>query len=82
MDGAGDGVRRVRIMTQLARTSIGSGGIGRVWLRSAGRPWGLWLMKGGFDDRPIDYGTLVGLNVCASKPGTEAVPGDCFSALP
>jgi Sporulation and spore germination len=80
-DGA-DGVRRVRINTQVARTVIGSGGIRRIWLRSSGGPWGLWLMGGGIDDRAIDYDTLHGYNVCAAKPGTEAVPGDCFAALP
>jgi hypothetical protein len=40
-------------------------------------------MDGGIIDRPIDYQTLLGFyGICAAKPGTEAVPGDCFTALP
>ena len=40
-------------------------------------------MDGGISDRPHDYDTMLGWShVCTGKPGTEAVPGDCFSALP
>ena len=76
-------VQRVRVMTQVARTLIGLGDIERVWLRVDGRSWGLWDMEGNIRDDPIDYDRLRGFfHVCAAKPGTEAVPGDCFTALP
>lgn len=77
-----DALRRVRIITQVARTVIGVSGVRRIWIRSDGEPWHLWLMEGGIDTRPVDYDTLEGFNVCAAKPGTEAVRGVCFSALP
>jgi spore germination protein GerM len=74
---------KVRVMTQIARTLIGLSDIGRVWLRADGRAWGLWDMEGNIRDDPIDYDLLRGLfHICAAKPGTEAVPGDCFTALP
>lgn len=79
--GASTGVRRIRIITQIARSLIGVSGIERVWLSSSGRPWGLWSTSGRVLDRPYSYKNLGG-RVCASKPGTEDVPGDCFTPLP
>jgi spore germination protein GerM len=77
------GVDRVRIITQIMRSLVGLSGIERVWLRNDGVPWGLWRMQGGISNRPYDYDAMLGWShVCAAKPGTEAVPGDCFSALP
>jgi spore germination protein GerM len=77
------GVERVRIITQITRSLVGLSGIERVWLRNDGVPWGLWRMEGGISNRPYDYDAMLGWShVCAAKPGTEAVPGDCFSALP
>ena len=74
---------KVRVMTQVARTVIGLSDIGRVWLRADGRAWGLWDLEGNIRDDPIDYDLLRGFfHICAAKPGTEAVPGDCFTALP
>jgi spore germination protein GerM len=76
-------VSKVRVMTQVARTLIGLNDIARVWLRADGRPWGLWDLEGNIRDDPIDYERLRGFfHICAAKPGTEAVPGDCFTALP
>lgn len=78
-----DALLKVRVMTQVARTLIGLNDIERVWLRADGRPWGLWDMQGKIRDDPIDYDRLRGFShICAAKPGTEAVLGDCFSALP
>ncbi len=76
-------VLKVRVMTQVARTLIGLNDIARVRLRVDGRAWGLWDMRGNIRDDPVDYVRLRGfLHVCAAKAGTEAVPGDCFTALP
>jgi len=70
-------------MTQIARTLIGLSDIERVRLRVDGRAWGLWDMQGNVRDDPIDYDRLRGFfDICAATPGTEAVPGNCFSALP
>ena len=70
-------------MTQVARTLIGLNDIERVWLRVDGRAWGLWDLEGNIRDDAIDYDRLRGFfHVCAAKRGTEAVPGDCFTALP
>jgi hypothetical protein len=78
-----DVLTKVRVMTQVARTLIGLSDIRRVWLRADGRPWGLRDMEGHLLDHPIDYETLRGFfHICTAKPGTEAVPGDCFTALP
>lgn len=78
-----DALLKVRVMTQVARTLIGLSDIDRVRLRVDGCAWGLWDMKGNIRDDPIDYDRLRGfLHICAAKPGTEAVPGDCFTALP
>jgi spore germination protein GerM len=77
-----DGVERARVVTQIARTLIGVSGIERVWLRSDGRPWGFWSMEGGILDEAWSYDTLVGLDVGSAVPGTEAVTGDYFSAVP
>lgn len=79
--GGSTGVRRIRIITQVTRSLIGVSAIERVWLRSEGRPWGLWTMSGGILDQPHSYRNLGG-QVCASKPGTEAVSGDCLTPLP
>lgn len=77
------GVERVRIITQITRSLVGLSGIERVWLRNDGAPWGLWRMEGGISNRPYDYDAMLGWShVCAAKPGTEAVPDDCVSALP
>jgi hypothetical protein len=74
---------KVRVMTQVARTLIGLSDVGRVWLRADGRAWGLWDHEGNIRNDPIDYDRLRGFfHICAAKPGTEAVPGDCFTALP
>jgi spore germination protein GerM len=78
----GDGVERARVITQITRTLIGVSGIERVWLRSDGRPWGFWSMEGGILDEAWSYDRLLGLNVGAALPGTEAVTGDYFSAVP
>jgi spore germination protein GerM len=78
-----NGVERVRIIAQLTRSLVGLSGIARVWIRNDGEPWGLWSMRGGVENRPYDYDDMVAFyNVCSSKPGTETVPGECFSALP
>jgi hypothetical protein len=53
-----------------------------VWLRSEGKPWGLWLMNGGVRDGPFDYSTLLGFHLGAACPGTEIVECDHFDALP
>jgi len=75
--------QRVRVMTQVARTLIGLNDIERVWLRVDGRAWGLWGMEGNVRDDAIDYDRLRGFfQICAAKRGTEAVSGDCFTALP
>ena len=74
-----------RVGTQVTRTLIGVSGIERIRLRANGKPWGFWNMRAPHRvvDRPWDYDTLLGLNgICAARPGTETVPGDCFSALP
>ncbi|HEX6506033.1 MAG TPA: GerMN domain-containing protein [Chloroflexota bacterium] len=78
-----NGVDRVRMITEVTRTLVGVSGLQRVWLHDDGHPWGLWDTHGGMPDRPHDYGELLGFyRVCASKPGTETVEGDCFTALP
>jgi spore germination protein GerM len=78
-----DAVLKVRVMTQVARTLIGLNDIERVWLRADGRAWGLWDLQGNIRDDPIDYERLRGFfHICAAVPGTETVPGDCFTALP
>jgi spore germination protein GerM len=77
------GVDRVRVISQVTRTLVGLSGIERVRLRNDGRPWGLWSMSGGMLDEAYDLNRLVGFfHVCAAVPGTEAIPGDCFSAVP
>jgi hypothetical protein len=77
-----DIVERARIVTQIARTLIGVSGIERVWLRSGGRPWGFWSMEGEMQDEAWSYDRLTGLDVGSAAPGTEAVTGDYFSAVP
>jgi hypothetical protein len=77
-----DPLTRVRVITQVARTVIGVSSIERIWLRSEGEPWDLGLIDGGSVDTPTDYGRLLGFRVGAAKPGTEAVTGDYFKALP
>ena len=78
-----DAVQKVRAITQVARTLIGVSGIRRVWIRVDGRPWGLWDHDGDILDRPYTYETLLGwYGVCTSKPRTETVPDECFTALP
>jgi spore germination protein GerM len=77
------GVERARIITQVARTLIDLGGIERVRLLADGQPWGLWRQHGGILDRAYDLQALHGFNeICTAAPGTEAVPGDCFTAFP
>ena len=61
---------KVQVITQVARTVIGSGGIQRIWLRSDGKPWDLLDMQGNVGNRPIDYRVLLGFWV------------DGFRALP
>lgn len=76
-----NGPERVRIITQITRSLIGLPEIDRVWLRSGGKPWGLWHMSGGIADVAYDEDDLLGFDrVCAARPGTETVEGDCFSA--
>jgi|GEM_PF-5972090 len=76
-------VTKARMITQVARTLIGLSGIVRVRLQADGSPWGLWNLQGGVEDIAYDYPKLLGFyHVCMAKPGTEAVPGDCFTALP
>jgi spore germination protein GerM len=76
-------LRIARVGAQIARTLIGLSGIERVWIRSDGRPWAFSNQQGKLIDRAWDYSTLVGLHkICAAKPGTEGIPGDCFQALP
>lgn len=78
-----NGIDRARVITQITRSLVGLSGIEQVWLREDGQPWGLWRMDGGVRDVPYGYDDLLGyFRICASKPGTEAVEGDCFSALP
>ena len=77
------GVDRVRVITQITRSLVGLSGIERVWVRNEAKPWGLWRMSGGVADVAYGYKNLLGFTrICAAKPGTEAVEGDCFSALP
>lgn len=78
------GVLRIaRVGAQIARTLIGLSGIERLWIRSDGQPWTFSNQRGKLIDRAWDYSTLVGLHkICTAKPGTEAIPGDCFQALP
>ena len=76
-------VLKVRVITQVSRTLIGLSGIDRVRLQADGSPWGLWNLQGGVQDIAYDYPKLLGFyHVCVAKPGTEAVPGACFTALP
>lgn len=76
-------VERVRVITQIARSLVGLSGIERVRLRSAGEPWGLWLMSGSVADEDYGYEKLLGFTrVCVGKPDTEIVEDDCFSAIP
>jgi spore germination protein GerM len=82
LEGIGDGLDRARVITQVVRTLVGVSGIGRVWFRSDGRPWGMWLMKGGVHDGPYDYGDLAGFWLSAGCPGTETLVCDRFKALP
>lgn len=78
----GDAVERARVVTQIVRTLAGLSGIEEVRTRDDGEPWGLGLMMGGVDEDPYGYEDLLGFHICSAKPGTEAVPGDCFDALP
>lgn len=82
LPGTYDAVDRMRVITQISRTLIGVSGIERVWLRSEGRPWGLWSMEGEILDEAWSYDSLVGLDVGSTKPGTETVVDDYFSAVP
>jgi hypothetical protein len=76
-------VDRVRVITEVTRTLVGVSGLQRAWLHDGGYPWGLRDTHGGMPDRPHDYGEILGFyRVCSSKPGTETVEGDCFTALP
>jgi spore germination protein GerM len=73
----------VRAITQIARTVIGVSGIERVRILVDGRPWGLRLMTGEVETAPYDYADLRSFyGICGAAPGTEAVPVDCFTALP
>jgi hypothetical protein len=78
----GDGVERARLITQVVRTLVGLSGIEHVRIRNQGEPWGMWLMTGGVDADSYGYEDLLGLHVGSAKPGTEAVTGDHFDALP
>jgi spore germination protein GerM len=82
LDAVGDGLDRARVITQVVRTLVGVSGIERVWFRSDGRPWGMWLMRGGVREGPYDYGDLAGFWLGAACPGTETVVCDPFRALP
>jgi hypothetical protein len=73
---------KARVITQVARTVIGVSGIERIWLRAHGAPWDLADMQGDIVDQPTDYERLSGFWIGASAPGTEAVIGDSFQALP
>ena len=53
-------LRKVQIITQVARTVIGVSGVERIRLRSNGMPWDLWTMQGGIVNRLIDYRALLG----------------------
>jgi spore germination protein GerM len=66
--------RTAEIITQIARTTIGLSGIGRVWLRDDGTAWGLRDFQGRVRNVPHDYAELLGFNI-----GT---PNGTFSALP
>jgi spore germination protein GerM len=77
-----DGLDRARVITQVVRTLVGVSGIERVWFRSDGHPWGMWLMNGGVRDGPYDYDDLAGFRLGAGCPGTETVVCDRFQALP
>ncbi len=80
---AADAVSKARVMTQVARTLIGLNDIERVRLRVDGRAWALWDLQGNVRDDPIDYERLRGFfHICTAARGTEAMPGDCFTALP
>jgi spore germination protein GerM len=73
-------VVRLRVITQVARSLIGVSGIERAWLRSNGKPWGLWSMSGGIFDQAWSNENL-GVNVCVGKPGTETIVAACFTPL-
>jgi spore germination protein GerM len=78
-----DTLTKVRVITQITRTLVGLSGIREVWLRADGEPFGLGMMDGSIENRPYGYDDLLAFfHVCAAKPRTEAVPGECFSALP
>jgi spore germination protein GerM len=77
-----DVMQKTRIITQIARTLIGVGGIERVWLEANREPWGVPLMDGGVYSGPWEYDELTGLDIGASCPGTETVECDHFDALP
>jgi hypothetical protein len=76
---------RVRILTQLARTLIGTSGIERIQLRVGGTPWDLWTMDGGIARTTTDYGRLLGwTRICGDRSPAERERGltRCFSAVP
>jgi hypothetical protein len=74
---------RVRAISQITRTLVGLSGIQQVWLRADGKPFGLWMMDGSIENVAYGYDDMLAFfHICTAKPGTEAVPGDCFSALP
>jgi spore germination protein GerM len=84
LDAVDDGLDRARVITQIVRTLVGisSSSVKRVWLVEEGQPWGMYLMEGGVDNGPFDYGTLGGFHLGAACPGTETVECDRFDALP
>jgi spore germination protein GerM len=76
-------VRVTQIATQLARSLIGLSAVTRVSIRSNGRPWGLFAMRGGILGKPWDYALFVSLwRVCGGKWHTRLSTGPCFSPLP
>jgi hypothetical protein len=75
--------QRIRIITQIVRTTLGVSGKERVWIQSDGEPWATIDHEGEVRKAPYEYRSLFGwTRVCEAKPGTEATPGRCFSALP
>jgi hypothetical protein len=70
-------------VTENTRTLVGLSGIHEVWLRADGQPFGLWMMDGSIENVPYGYDDMLAFSrICTAKPGTEATPGECFSALP
>lgn len=77
-----DVIDNARIIFQITRTLVGVSGIHEVVIRAQGKQFGLPTVKQGVEAGPWGYGNMPMGPICAGKPGTETVSGDCFSPLP